>query len=101
MTHLLKKSCYLFFLLLQVSGKIPTQPSDLPHFIARHPRPILKPPKSPILVKEVPEEEDEDIIFENPCKEFVTEKEAVIDVEDPEPPKRVSKFKAMRSGLKK
>ena len=40
-------------------------PSDLPHFICRSPRPILKPSTAPILIKEQEKEEQEEEVDED------------------------------------
>ena len=99
-----------------VGEKLPAQPSDLAHFTCQAPKPILKPSLAPILIKEVEDEDDDDDEeipdpFEDPCSSTVTEKIVTEDVvkddlevekeeEERELPKRVSKFKAMRSGRK-
>ena len=81
---------------------MPEKPSDLPHFTCPSPRTILKPTSAPILVREVQEEDEEEEEeelpepFEDPCAETVVEKAAAEQAEE-EPPRRVSKFKAMRA----
>ena len=89
-------------------SSVPEKPSDLPHFICRAPKPILKPSTAPILVKEMSPKEDDDEEeipepFEDPCSETVVEKAETVEEKvetDEEPAKRVSKFKAMRAGRK-
>merc|ERR1712080_169621 len=93
---------------------IPENPADLVPYISPSPcpslppcpspslRPILKPSTAPILVREEdgPEEREVPEVFEDPCNQTVVEKgnvtEQTEEVEE-EPPKRVSKFKAMRA----